>query len=246
MYRKHVIRSFAIALDPGAVLPGTGTDWSQLVLIEGGHAEVRSERAVWLMLPERALWLPPARPYELRARTRLELHCVYFPEEDSPDLPDEPVVLHTDRLTRALILEAVANNLPPLDDPEFQLLLELLVRRLPGIDRDELALPLPVEARARAMALAILDDVGGSLEAQAARVGASLRTMQRLFSVETGAPLGAWRRAARLHIARRLLASGAPIHEVAARVGYSSASAFIHSFRARTGETPARWASRVR
>jgi len=103
--------------------------------------------------------------------------------------------------------------------------------------------PLPAEPRLRALCLAMLDDLSqdGTLEDWAGRLGASGRTLARLFLRETGLSFGAWRRQARLAEAVARLTQGSSIAEIAAALGYESPSAFTAMFRRELGESPRRY-----
>ncbi|MBC7605208.1 MAG: helix-turn-helix transcriptional regulator, partial [Ramlibacter sp.] len=72
----------------------------------------------------------------------------------------------------------------------------------------------------------------------AARVGASERTMARLFRDEFGMSYQQWRQQAVLAHALPLLARGMPISHVAAASGYASDSAFTAMFKAALGAPP--------
>ncbi|WP_307872568.1 helix-turn-helix transcriptional regulator [Paractinoplanes ovalisporus] len=69
-------------------------------------------------------------------------------------------------------------------------------------------------------------------------VGASDRTLSRLFRHDLGMTFPQWRTQLRLHRALVLLADGAPVTIVAHRCGWSSASTFIDVFRRTFGNTP--------
>ncbi|NBH03765.1 AraC family transcriptional regulator, partial [Amycolatopsis sp. SID8362] len=69
-------------------------------------------------------------------------------------------------------------------------------------------------------------------------VGASERTLARVFAAECRMPFGTWRTQVRLRASLPLLAQGTPLETVAYRVGYSSASAFVAAFRRAVGVTP--------
>jgi AraC-like DNA-binding protein len=91
--------------------------------------------------------------------------------------------------------------------------------------------------------------LAGNLEADlavaAAALGVSSRTLQRQLG-EAGTSFREQLRAARLDVARRLLAEpGAKVDAVAAAVGCDSASSFTRMFREVHGETPAAWRDRV-
>ena len=71
--------------------------------------------------------------------------------------------------------------------------------------------------------------------------GMAGRSFARRFAAETGLPLSAWRRRARMLLAIERLAAGAPVTDVALEAGYDSLSAFIHAFRRDLGCTPGQY-----
>ncbi len=77
-----------------------------------------------------------------------------------------------------------------------------------------------------------------SLDQWARRLGVSSRTLTRAFEASTGRGFRAWAATARAQRAVALLAAGERIDDVAAQVGYRSASAFTAAFRRVTGLTP--------
>ncbi|WP_327002317.1 helix-turn-helix domain-containing protein [Dactylosporangium sp. NBC_01737] len=109
-----------------------------------------------------------------------------------------------------------------------------------------LQLPTPRDPRAVAVAAALHGDPGdtSSVTALARRVGASRRSLERVFRAETGMTVRQWRRRLRMLVALRPLATGMTATAVAARVGYATPSAFGAAFRAELGATPAHWFSR--
>jgi AraC-like DNA-binding protein len=72
-------------------------------------------------------------------------------------------------------------------------------------------------------------------------VGASERTLSRLFHKETGMSFQQWRKQLLLHEAIDLLGKGESVLNVALELGYSSPSAFVAMFRKALGTTPARY-----
>jgi AraC-like DNA-binding protein len=74
--------------------------------------------------------------------------------------------------------------------------------------------------------------------AWAARFGLTTKTLARRFRSDLQMTFGAWRRAARIAIARRRLAAGEAVTSVAIDLGYESVSAFTAMFRRVTGTTP--------
>jgi AraC-like DNA-binding protein len=67
------------------------------------------------------------------------------------------------------------------------------------------------------------------------RVGAGERTLSRLFRDQVGMGYTVWRNQLRLHLATLMLAGGRTVTQTASACGYSSASAFVTTFRAAFG-----------
>ncbi|MCF6735199.1 AraC family transcriptional regulator [Blastococcus sp. KM273129] len=79
-------------------------------------------------------------------------------------------------------------------------------------------------------------------EEVAAELHVSVRTLRRRLA-EEGTSFRAVLDQTRRHLAEELLVTvGLSVEEVAERVGYSEASAFVHAFRRWTGASPRRWA----
>jgi AraC-like DNA-binding protein len=72
----------------------------------------------------------------------------------------------------------------------------------------------------------------------AGQVGASERTLTRLFERELGMSFGGWRQQVRLAHAAPLIARGVPLSQVSAQLGYASQSAFSAMFKKTFGCSP--------
>ncbi|MGY1847434.1 AraC family transcriptional regulator [Blastococcus sp. SYSU DS1021] len=83
-------------------------------------------------------------------------------------------------------------------------------------------------------------------EAVAAELHMSVRTLRRHLE-EEGTSFRAVVDQTRRHLAEELLVTvGLSVEQVAERIGYSEASAFVHAFRRWTGVSPRRWARSAR
>ena len=76
-------------------------------------------------------------------------------------------------------------------------------------------------------------------------VGASERTIIRLFPEETGMTFTRWRQQARLLAAVQMLANDRPVTEIATELGYDSPSAFSAMFRKALGSSPTEYFRRT-
>ena len=158
-------------------------------------------------------------------------------------LPGGLRAINVPALARELILHAV--EISPLDlrIPEHERLIGVLVDQLAALPHAPLPVPRPSDARAQALADLLAADPGTErpLADLATEVGASRRTLERLFAAETGLTIAQWRQRQRLVHALRRLAEGEAVSSVACAVGYRTASAFVAMFRQQLGDTPGRY-----
>ncbi len=244
--------AFRRDLNDGETIPPHHHRRAQLVYASEGVMTVTTDHGAFVVPPQRAVWLPAGVEHRIDARGSVAMRTVYVEATDATDaagssetqgLPTQVRVLHVTRLLRELILAAV--DLPRTyrpDSPEERLMSVILdqIRVLPIAP---LSLPMPDDARVMRVAQALLADPsdGRNLTAWAAEVGASARTLARLFIRETGMSFGAWRQQLRLLRGLELLAAGQPVTTVALDLGYDSPSAFIAMFRRNLGTTPTRY-----
>jgi len=221
-----------------------GTHWHsvhQLACSVKGLLRVRSERGTWLLPPSLALWIPAGLPHTTEAAGDAVMRSPYVDPERCPAVDwserTEPTVVAVTPLLRALIDHLVRTDLAvdARSRAEAVLLDELRPVPVTSVSVSE---PRDPRARAVAAALAAGPADGRSLEAWGAQVGASGRTLARLFVAETGLAFGQWREQLRMQAAMPYLAEGLPIEAVARRVGYATASSFVAAFHRIVGLTP--------
>jgi len=218
---------------------------AQLVFAIAGVMRVATASGAWIVPSLRAVWIPPATEHEIRMLGDVAMRTLYVTPEAAASLPESCAVIEVSRLLRELILGAVAEPVAYRSASRADLIMRLILMELRAADRVPLGVPLPQDKRLLALCRALIDDPASdaTLESWAERVGASSRTLVRLFRRETGLSFGLWRQQARLAAAVALLAVGEPVAEVARRLGYDSASAFTAMFRRTLGETPKRYLS---
>ncbi len=217
----------------------------QLVYAHRGVMTVSTETGIWVVPPQRAVWVPAGIHHQVATREPVSMRNVYIRPGAAPGLPDECSVVTVPPLMRELILEAA--DLPRLYDEAGAAgrMMAVILDQIRAAPVAPLELPWPAHARLAPIVGALKDNPGDarSLEDWAAVAGASSRTLARLFVGETGMTFGQWRQQARLLEALTRLAGGQPAASVAFDLGYASQSAFIAMFKKALGRTPGRYFS---
>ncbi|MBY4674333.1 helix-turn-helix transcriptional regulator [Burkholderia multivorans] len=216
---------------------------AQFVFSLRGVLRVLTPVAVWTLGPRRGLWIAPGIAHELHAVGEVSMRSVYFEPEICPwSGADSRVVVVTPLLQE--LVAAVVQDGSERDDEHFSLVIPLLLKEMRGARGAQAAsLPLPQDRRLRQLCESLIMDPANndSLAAWGDRVGASERTLARLYREETGLTFLQWRQQLRLVESMSRLARGASVAVVASEMGYGSSSAFIAMFRQATGQTPQRY-----
>ena len=125
----------------------------------------------------------------------------------------------------------------------YRLMTELALEEMRLAPPLSLGLPLPRDRRLMALCDALMADPASNrgLKDWALAVGASERTLARLFQEEMHTSFAAWRQQLRLARAVDDIGRGHPLTEVAARVGYANPAAFAAMFKRALGVPPSRF-----
>ncbi|MBW8485928.1 AraC family transcriptional regulator [Actinomadura parmotrematis] len=215
----------------------------QLAHPSRGVLEVSTGAGSWIVPPHRAVWLPAGIAHAHEAHGPAELRTVNFPGGRPVAGLVRPTVLAVSPLLREVIVALTAGPGEALADGPRRNLLRVALDQLREVRELPLHLPLPADDRLRAVAAALAADPADprGLAAFGRAVGASERTLSRLFRRETGMSFPQWRTQVRLHRALIMLAGGASVTGTAAACGYATPSAFVQAFRTAFGTTPGRF-----
>ena len=223
--------------------PGTRFDWhthddDQLAWASRGVLTVITESATWLLPRSRAVWIPAGVRHEVRARAAATMRSLYVTTELLSIDWKIPTVVRAQPLLAELI-EYLSDK--ALDEARRERAAALLVDLLEPLDVTTIDVRMPTDSRARTVAEALLEQPAENqtLASWGRKVGASGRTLERVFLSETGVSFSRWRTLTRLKASLPMLASGESISNVAPEVGYESTSAFVAAFHREIGLTPA-------
>jgi AraC-like DNA-binding protein len=120
------------------------------------------------------------------------------------------------------------------------LLSDLILNELKIATRLPIRIVMPSDKRLKSLCEKLLDEPGARLTLSdwAKRVGASERTLTRLFNREIGITFNQWRQNVRLSHAASLIALGLSLSRIAVELGYTSQSAFSAMFKKSFGQSP--------
>ncbi|HEX2312800.1 MAG TPA: helix-turn-helix transcriptional regulator [Thermomonospora sp.] len=207
----------------------------QLVWAAEGVATVEVPGGTWVLPPSRALWVPSGVPHTTSAYGLVR--SPYFRPESCRIDWTGPTAIGVPPLLRELIVYLADPGLP---DPARARAEAVVLDLLEPVPVTTIHVPMPDDDRARRVAEALLADPadGRNPDAWGRAVGASGRTLSRLFVAETGMSFGHWRTQVRMRAALEHLAERVPVAVVAHRVGYATPSAFVAAFRRTFGVSP--------
>ncbi|PWB31318.1 AraC family transcriptional regulator [Pseudomonas sp. SDI] len=219
--------------------------WAQFTYASAGIMQVLTERHGYLLPPQCALWIPPGVQHTAYSEQTLAFRGVYLADSVLDGYQRECSVLQVTPLVRELIDRASSFAADyPAEGPEARLL-RVLVDEIRTLPPAPFSLPLPSDPRLRRITDALQATPGDnrSIEDWACQVGASRRTLVRLFQAQTQLSFQGWRQRLRLLAALPLLAQGMSVTALANELGYDSVSAFIALFQRHYGKTPGVYAA---
>ena len=235
------VTALAFDIEHGHIIPEHAHPEDQLVYASRGVMTVRTSGGIWVVPPQRAVWIPARTPHSLRMSGAVSMRTIYLRPRMVKRLPRACCVVNVSPLLQQLIIHLCTYKELSRRSRTQARLIDVFVDLLETVQAVPLQLPNPCDARALRVATALQKDPEGSLEQACDRVGASKRTIERLFQQETKLSLGKWRQQLRLVRSLELLAAGEKISCAALEAGYGTPSAFIAMFRKALGTTPRRY-----
>lgn len=212
---------------------------AQLLYAASGMMRLVTRQGAWVIPPTRAVWIPPGVFHEIHMSGEVHMRTLFIRAEACPENFTDCCVLAVTPLLREMILRCIRWQAQP-GEPALPLLEQLILLEIATLERLPLALPLPADRRLQAICKALLmhPEHPHTLEDWGQQVGASSRTLARLFRQELGMSYQEWRQQLRLTEALPRLLAGESVQCVAAALGYTSGRAFSAMFRRLLGENP--------
>lgn len=209
---------------------------AQLLYQTNGKIVWHTENHVGSLTSLQAVWLPAGTAHRTIMHGQFSYRSLYFDPQTYSQLPNEILTIQIGPLLREIILRITEWPADQTLSPTQLRLIEVLFDELTVAPQAGLKLPLPKDKRALAIALALIEqpDLKQSLEIWGKKIGASSKTLSRLFFKQTGLSFTQ----CRLLSAQSYLAEGLSVTSTAHLLGYSSDSAFIAMYRRIYGSSP--------
>jgi AraC-like DNA-binding protein len=219
-----------------------------LVYAASGVLAVHTERGSSIVPANRVAWTPAGFTHQHRAHGDTDMRIVFLAPSLARLVPDHPAVFLASGLAREVLLALTGPRTDHDAAPEYSRsarsrLLRVLVEELREAPEQPLHLPEPRDDRLQAIARMLRESPAdnATLAELGRTIGASTRTLSRLFHNELGMTFYEWRTQLRVHQALVLLAEGHDTTRTAAACGWANTSGFIAAFTHIIGTTPGRY-----
>ena len=228
---------------PYFIIPEHFHPESQLIFSISGAMDIRVSHRRWLVPPQMALWMPPSTAHSIKMSKSVSMRTLYFSPEISKQMSSSCKVLHIAPLLKELILYCCDKEQLSNEDTEQKALIEVILSQISKAQEMPLNLLLPKDPRGIKLSHILLENLGEqkNLTELCQNIGASKKTLERIFITETGLSLGKWRQQSRLLNGIKLISEGYSITQASLNSGYSSSSAFIFMFKKILGISPSQY-----
>jgi AraC-like DNA-binding protein len=214
--------------------------WVQLSYAIRGVLHVHTAEGNFVAPPQRAIWISAGTEHEVFSSPHTEMRSLYLNDVTSSCGLCGCRVIEIDTLTRELIRRFCELPVEYDEKGADGRLAQVLFDQLQVAREVSLSLPLPSDPRLLRLCRGLQEapDDSRTLLEWSQHLGASEKTLRRLFLRETGLTFPARREPPRVVRALVPLEPGPRGRPVARGCGYDSTSAFIAAFRQHFGVTP--------
>jgi AraC-like DNA-binding protein len=237
---KHIYRTY----DTAEISSQHSHETGQFGYIWRGSGLLQIENRTSLLPPRHGFWIPAKCVHSFSALRASVMTFLYFENSLEVSLPSFATLLEVDPLCAGLLsafreLEQVIEG----DGPEKNRLFFVLRDRVARLPRCRHILANMLDPRLSPIVSAVFEDPtrNHTLGGWAQAVGATERTLVRLFRRTFGMTFLEWRQRILMDEALRRLQAGESVTVVALDLGYATPSAFSHAFHEATGVPPSRF-----
>lgn len=193
-----------------------------------------------------AVYIPAGTDHSISMHGHVDMRTLYIDTRKTEHRPRALCVVAVSNLLRELVLALSEEPVVYDQDGRGGLIAQMIELEIGRARELSLNVPLPKDARLQRLCAELLANPSDrrTLGAWSEAVGASTRTLARLFEHDLGMSFNRWRQRIRFHNALEALSCGEPIARVAQQQGYRSASAFSAAFGKMMGVPPSKVATK--
>src|SRR6201991_3746816 len=123
----------------------------QLIYAPAGTMRVSTDDGMWVVPPQRALWMPAGVRHSIVMLSDLTMRTLYLREDAAQFMPEVCRVLPVSPLLRELIVRATELPLQYDENGPAGHVVALIITELRGLQSLPLQLPMPSDPRLRAL-----------------------------------------------------------------------------------------------
>ena len=213
---------------------------AQLLYAVSGVMKVETRSTSFIIPPSTALILPANAEHSIFMDGPVAMRTLFLREPAASRVCHSPKVIAVSRLLRELILPQQRLALKWELSGRGRFITELALDEIERSTILPVDLPMAPDSRLQRVVDTVRANPADNryMSEWSEMVGASERTLARLFRAETGLSFRQWRQQARLTAAMSLLCNGSSLAKAASFAGFASQSAFGVAFRKFFGITP--------
>lgn len=225
-------------LEAGTGVPEHQHPRGQFIWAKSGTFSILSSNKVWIVPTSCGIWIPSNVFHELSSDTNTVLLSLYVdPFYDVLPGNEQAVVMKLSSLLKDVMERLVSDT----TNQNYSRLLGLVVlEELSSLEQTTYWMPSGTDHRLKKLLSLLINEFSSNhqLFTLAPKVGASPRTIERLFVKETGLTFRAWKSRYKLILARDLIEQGMTSKAVAHQIGYKSVPSFTREFSKFFGVPP--------
>jgi AraC-like DNA-binding protein len=217
--------------------------FAQLIHAASGVLEVLTDEGRWIVPPQRGVWIPPGKQHAVLSKKRFDFCTFYVSAPLAKSVGQACQVVQVSPLLSELLLKGAEFGVDWPRSGAQERMLRVALDQIATQRSEPLHLPQAKDKRLARICDALLANPADNTELRdwASVVGASERTLTRIFKQDTGIGFAQWRRQCRLLHAVEMLAEGRSVTQVALEVGYGDMSAFARDFKLALGVSPGKY-----
>ncbi|WP_152084667.1 AraC family transcriptional regulator [Pseudoalteromonas sp. A25] len=217
--------------------------WGQLAYTSNGVMSISTPAGNFVIPPNQALWLPPHLPHETFCRYGGHFRSVYIDDEYVDVLGHKAKLLHVDELLKAIILEICQWDPNYTPDEKKRRFIDVFIDRLESAPTSAFFMPTAQDSRLLPIISELYANPGcnKTLQQWGEEVGASTRTLNRLFNKSFTMNFSQWKQKLRGLRAVEMIEAGYSQQIIAEQLGFESSSAFNTAFKKVFNCTPGQY-----